>query len=131
MLTFIQENPVFLSTFSNLQDSHMLSLGISSHSSWWKNNGPGCNSQNPPSDTWRNHQNPKLTTVLSCWLDYQYIEVLHCTAQLFVSVSVLFYALNFSLKVCVWYFIENELLNIHSLHYAMIDDAHQQEIILV
>ncbi|MED6245506.1 hypothetical protein ATANTOWER_004086 [Ataeniobius toweri] len=67
------------------KDSHILSLGVSSHSSWWKNNGPGCYSQSLPSDRWQDNQNPKLTTVLSCWVKYQYIEVLHCSTQLLVS----------------------------------------------
>ncbi|XP_027865818.1 sodium/potassium-transporting ATPase subunit beta-1-interacting protein 3-like isoform X2 [Xiphophorus couchianus] len=67
------------------KDSHILSLGISSHSSWWKNNGPGCQSQNLPSDRWNEHQNPQLASVPSCWLQYQYLEVLHCAAQLLLS----------------------------------------------
>uniref|UniRef100_A0A146ZSU3 Sodium/potassium-transporting ATPase subunit beta-1-interacting protein n=1 Tax=Fundulus heteroclitus TaxID=8078 RepID=A0A146ZSU3_FUNHE len=74
------------------KDSHILSLGVSSHSSWWKNHGPGCQSQSLPSDSWQDHQNPKLTTVLSCWLQYQYIEVLHCTMQLLVSLPGVVYS---------------------------------------
>ncbi|PWA31923.1 hypothetical protein CCH79_00006496, partial [Gambusia affinis] len=70
------------------KDSHILSLGVSSHSSWWKDNGPGCQSQNPPSDRWSEHQNPQLASVPSCWLQYQYLEVLHCAAQLLLSVSL-------------------------------------------
>lgn len=78
--------------FLSLQDSDVLSLGVSSHRSWWKDNGPGCErSDGLPSDGWQNQQNqqnPELTTVLSCWLEYQYIEILHCIVQLLVSVRL-------------------------------------------
>uniref|UniRef100_A0A8C6WKF7 Sodium/potassium-transporting ATPase subunit beta-1-interacting protein n=1 Tax=Neogobius melanostomus TaxID=47308 RepID=A0A8C6WKF7_9GOBI len=55
------------------------------HRSWWKENGPACDLDSLPSDGWTNQENPQLTTVLRCWLEYQYIEVLHCTVQLLVS----------------------------------------------
>ncbi|XP_014896261.1 sodium/potassium-transporting ATPase subunit beta-1-interacting protein 3 isoform X1 [Poecilia latipinna] len=74
------------------QDSHVLSLGVSSHSSWWKSNGPGCRSQNQASDRWSEHQNPRLTMVSSCWLQYQYLEVLHCAAQLLLSLLGVVYS---------------------------------------
>lgn len=72
----------------SLQDSDVLSLGVSSHRSWWKDNGPGCQSDGLPAAGWRKQQNPELTTVVSCWLEYQYIEILHCIVQLLVSVSL-------------------------------------------
>lgn len=71
-----------------LQDSDILSLGVSSHRSWWKDNGPGCDSEGLPTAGWQNQQNPQLTNVLSCWLEYQYIEILHCIVQLLLSVSL-------------------------------------------
>uniref|UniRef100_A0A671VMT8 Sodium/potassium-transporting ATPase subunit beta-1-interacting protein n=1 Tax=Sparus aurata TaxID=8175 RepID=A0A671VMT8_SPAAU len=75
------------------KDSDILSLGVSSHRSWWKDNGPGCErSDGLPSDGWQNQQNPELTTVLSCWLEYQYIEILHCIVQLLVSLLGFVYA---------------------------------------
>lgn len=76
----------------SLKDGDILSFGVSSHHSWWKENGPGCESERLPSAGWKNQQNPELTTVLSCWLEYQYIEILHCIIQLLVSVSLLFYS---------------------------------------
>uniref|UniRef100_A0A672ZFT7 Sodium/potassium-transporting ATPase subunit beta-1-interacting protein n=1 Tax=Sphaeramia orbicularis TaxID=375764 RepID=A0A672ZFT7_9TELE len=71
------------------KDSDILSLGVSSHRSWWKDNGPGCESDALLSTGWQSQKNPQLTTVLSCWLEYQYIEILHCIVQLLISVSVL------------------------------------------
>ncbi|TKS76854.1 YTH domain-containing family protein 1 [Collichthys lucidus] len=68
------------------KDSDILSMGVSSHRSWWKDNGPGCVSDGLPSAGWQNQQNPELTTVVSCWLEYQYIEILHCIVQLLLSI---------------------------------------------
>lgn len=73
---------------ASLQDSDVLSLGVSSHHSWWKDNGPGCQSDSIPAAEWHKQQNLELTTVVSCWLGYQYIEILHCVIQVLVSVSI-------------------------------------------
>ncbi|TKS76820.1 YTH domain-containing family protein 1 [Collichthys lucidus] len=74
------------------KDSDILSMGVSSHRSWWKDNGPGCVSDGLPSAGWQNQQNPELTTVVSCWLEYQYIEILHCIVQLLLSLLGFVYA---------------------------------------
>ncbi|XP_061590695.1 sodium/potassium-transporting ATPase subunit beta-1-interacting protein 4 [Cololabis saira] len=74
------------------KDSDILSLGVSSHRSWWKDNGPGCESHSLPSAGWQSQENPELTTVLSCWLQYQHIEVLHCSVQLLLSLLGFVYA---------------------------------------
>ncbi|TNN73280.1 Sodium/potassium-transporting ATPase subunit beta-1-interacting protein 4 [Liparis tanakae] len=102
MINFFHIIAVILGLFGVVQyrsryvvmDSDVLSLGVSSHRSWWKDNGPGCEVQGLPSSGWQNQQNqqnqqnPEQTTVLSCWLEYQYIEILHCIVQLLVSVSL-------------------------------------------
>ncbi|CAL8319447.1 unnamed protein product [Merluccius merluccius] len=69
------------------KDSDILSLGMSSQRSWWEDNGPGCETKGLPSTGWQSPENPELVTVLSCWLEYQYIEFLHCIIQLVLSVS--------------------------------------------
>lgn len=74
------------------KESNVLSLGVTSHRSWWRDNGPGCRSHNLPAAEWQKQQNLELTTVVSCWLDYQYIEVLHCIIQLLISLLGFFYA---------------------------------------
>lgn len=71
-----------------MQESLVLSLGVTPNHSWWKDNGPGCRSLNLPAADWQKQQNLELTTVRSCWLEYYYIEVLHCIPQLLLSVSL-------------------------------------------
>ncbi|KAM6977214.1 sodium/potassium-transporting ATPase subunit beta-1-interacting protein 3 isoform 2-T2 [Aplochiton taeniatus] len=74
------------------KDSNLLTVGVSSHQSWWKENGPGCDGRNPPSTGWQSYENPELINALGCWLEYQYIEVLHCIVQLIVSLLGFVYA---------------------------------------
>lgn len=71
----------------SLQESDVLSLGVSSHRSWWKDNGPRCDSDDLLTSGWQKQENPELTTVVSCWLQYQYIEILHCIVQIVIAVS--------------------------------------------
>ncbi|KAK1897742.1 Sodium/potassium-transporting ATPase subunit beta-1-interacting protein 4 [Dissostichus eleginoides] len=59
-------------------ESDVLSLGVSSHRSWWKDHGPGCEGGDPPS--------------LGCWLRHQNIEVLHCVLQLVLALPGFVYA---------------------------------------
>uniref|UniRef100_A0A8C9Z6H3 Sodium/potassium-transporting ATPase subunit beta-1-interacting protein n=1 Tax=Sander lucioperca TaxID=283035 RepID=A0A8C9Z6H3_SANLU len=95
------------------KDSDILSLGVSLHRSWWKDNGLRCGSEDLSSAGWKNQQNqqnPELTTVLSCWLEYQYIEVLHCIVQLLISVSLYYLSNLFSVARL------KQLLNIHMFH---------------
>ncbi|CAL8256530.1 unnamed protein product [Gadus morhua 'NCC'] len=74
------------------KDSDILSLGMSSQHSWWRDNGPGCEGRDLPSPAWQSQENPELVTVLSCWLEHQYIEVLHCIIQLVLSLLGFTYA---------------------------------------
>lgn len=74
-----------------LKDSDILSLGVSSHRSWWKDNGPGCEVEGLLATGLKNQRNPELTTVPSCWLEYQYIEILQCIIQLLISVCELIF----------------------------------------
>ncbi|XP_028308198.1 sodium/potassium-transporting ATPase subunit beta-1-interacting protein 3-like [Gouania willdenowi] len=74
------------------KESDILSLGLSPHHSWWKDNGPGCESDSFPSAGLQKQPNPELTTVLSCWLEYHYIEILHCVVQLLLSILGFVYA---------------------------------------
>ncbi|XP_019906934.1 sodium/potassium-transporting ATPase subunit beta-1-interacting protein 3 isoform X3 [Esox lucius] len=66
-------------------ESDLLSLGVSSHRSWWKDNGPGCDDRDFPTNRWQSLESPELISARGCWLEYQYIEVLHCTVQLIIS----------------------------------------------
>ena len=64
-----------------------MSLGLSSHGSWWKDNGPGCDNKDLPAAKWQGEDSPALISTLGCVLEYQYIEVLHSALQLVISVS--------------------------------------------
>ncbi|XP_067096293.1 sodium/potassium-transporting ATPase subunit beta-1-interacting protein 3 isoform X1 [Osmerus mordax] len=74
------------------KDSDILSLGVSPHHSWWKGNGPSCERRDLPATGWQSLENPELVTALGCWLEYQYIEVLHCIVQLLISLLGFVYA---------------------------------------
>lgn len=87
-LRIASTNVLYLLRAAFMQESHILSLGVTSHRSWWQDNGPGCRSHSLPAAEWREQPNPELTTVASCWLEYHYIEVLHCIIQLLISVSL-------------------------------------------
>ncbi|XP_030641056.1 sodium/potassium-transporting ATPase subunit beta-1-interacting protein 3 [Chanos chanos] len=67
------------------KDSDYLSLGISTHRSWWKDNGPGCDDKNIPATRWQSDDSSFLMSELTCLLKYQYIEVLHSALQLLIS----------------------------------------------
>ncbi|XP_062398011.1 sodium/potassium-transporting ATPase subunit beta-1-interacting protein 4 [Sardina pilchardus] len=74
------------------KDSNYLSLGVSSHSSWWKENAPGCDDRDLPATRWQSLESPALISSLGCMLEYQYIEVLHSALQLFISLLGFVYA---------------------------------------
>ncbi|CDQ60039.1 sodium/potassium-transporting ATPase subunit beta-1-interacting protein 3 [Oncorhynchus mykiss] len=74
------------------KESDLLSLGVSSHLSWWKDNGPGCDDRDLPATRWQSLESPELIYALGCWLEYQYIEVLHCIIQLLISLLGFVYA---------------------------------------
>ncbi|XP_033988874.1 LOW QUALITY PROTEIN: sodium/potassium-transporting ATPase subunit beta-1-interacting protein 3 [Trematomus bernacchii] len=89
-------------------ESDVLSLGVSSHRSWWKDHGPGCEG-GIPSAGWQktpnnhqNHQKPSEPSGPSgsaeppgSWaagLRHQNIEVLHCVLQLVLALPGFVYA---------------------------------------
>uniref|UniRef100_A0AAV2M0D2 Sodium/potassium-transporting ATPase subunit beta-1-interacting protein n=1 Tax=Knipowitschia caucasica TaxID=637954 RepID=A0AAV2M0D2_KNICA len=74
------------------KESEVLTLGLSSHRSWWAENTPGCESESQlVSSSWSQQQDPELM-VLLCWFQYQHIEILHCCLQLLVSLLGFVYA---------------------------------------
>uniref|UniRef100_A0A674P844 Sodium/potassium-transporting ATPase subunit beta-1-interacting protein n=1 Tax=Takifugu rubripes TaxID=31033 RepID=A0A674P844_TAKRU len=84
------------------KESDVLSLGVSLHRSWWKDNGPRCDLL---TSGWQKQANPELTTVASCWLEYQYVEVLHCVVSLlgFVNACVVISAFaEDDARKCPW-----------------------------
>lgn len=67
-----------------------MSLGLSSHRTWWKENSLGCKHINIPNTRWQHLNSPAQVSELGCILEYQYIEILHSALQLFLSVSQFF-----------------------------------------
>ncbi|KAL7828381.1 hypothetical protein SRHO_G00320150 [Serrasalmus rhombeus] len=67
------------------KESDYMSLGLSSHGSWWKDSGPGCENKDLPAAKWQGEDSPALISTLGCVLEYQYIEVLHSALQLVIS----------------------------------------------
>lgn len=67
-----------------------MSLGLSSHQTWWKDKSLGCKNINIPHTRWQHLNSPAQVSELGCILEYQYIEVLHSALQLFLSVSQFF-----------------------------------------
>ncbi|KAK6303419.1 hypothetical protein J4Q44_G00258730 [Coregonus suidteri] len=68
------------------KESDLLSLGVSSQRSWWKDNGPGCDDRDLHATRWQSLESPKLISALGCWLEYQYIRVptlYHTTPNLY------------------------------------------------
>ncbi|XP_063065682.1 sodium/potassium-transporting ATPase subunit beta-1-interacting protein 3 isoform X2 [Engraulis encrasicolus] len=77
---------LYLDLGSLSKDSNYLSLGVSSHSSWWKENAPGCgDAEDLFATRWQSVESPALVSSMGCLLEYQYIEVLHSALQLFIS----------------------------------------------
>lgn len=87
------EDAFFL--FSSFQDSDLLTFNISAHHSWWSEHGPGCvRGEMPQAAGGRTTESHSYITVMGCFMDYQYIEVLHSAAQILVAVSANSYSLG-------------------------------------
>ncbi|XP_028849959.1 sodium/potassium-transporting ATPase subunit beta-1-interacting protein 3 isoform X2 [Denticeps clupeoides] len=69
------------------KDSNYLSMGTSTQHTWWKENGPACDSSDLPASRWHVAESPALVSAVDvgCWLEYQYIEVLHSALQLLIA----------------------------------------------
>jgi hypothetical protein len=74
----------------SLQDSDVLNLGTGSVS-WWEVNGVGCKPTYPTNLTSEVDPDPsrplRPERVAGCFLDYQYVEVLHAALQCVLAVS--------------------------------------------
>ncbi|MEQ2212607.1 hypothetical protein XENOCAPTIV_002304, partial [Xenoophorus captivus] len=70
------------------KESDLLTFNISAHHSWWSEHGPGCvrrEMQEAPGV--RTTESHSYITVMGCFMDYQYIEVMHSSVQILVAVS--------------------------------------------
>ncbi|KAJ0064897.1 hypothetical protein NL108_017310, partial [Boleophthalmus pectinirostris] len=76
------------------KDSDLLTFNISAHHSWWSEHGPGCvrrELQLTPDDR-TTPEAQSYISVMGCFVDYQYIEVLHSSMQILVALLGFVYA---------------------------------------
>lgn len=71
----------------SFQDSDLLTFNISAHHSWWSEHGPGCVRREIPASGERGADTQSYISIMGCLLEYQYIEVLHSSFQILISVS--------------------------------------------
>lgn len=71
----------------SFQDSDLLTFNISAHHSWWSEHGPGCVRREIPASGERSADTQSYISIMGCLLEYQYIEVLHSSFQILISVS--------------------------------------------
>ncbi|XP_047226104.1 sodium/potassium-transporting ATPase subunit beta-1-interacting protein 4 isoform X1 [Girardinichthys multiradiatus] len=75
------------------KESDLLTFNISAHHSWWSEHGPGCvrrEMQEAPGV--RTTESHSYITVMGCFMDYQYIEVMHSSVQILVALLGFVYA---------------------------------------
>ena len=63
-----------------------MTFNTSLHRSWWMEHGPGCLVTAVP-DSQLAPQDHHVITISGCLLDYQYIEVVSASLQVFLAVS--------------------------------------------
>lgn len=71
------------------KDSDLLTFNISAHHSWWSEHGPGCVRREIHANE---DQTQSYISIMGCLLDYQYIEVLHSSFQILISLLGFIYA---------------------------------------
>uniref|UniRef100_A0A3Q2SQX6 Sodium/potassium-transporting ATPase subunit beta-1-interacting protein n=1 Tax=Fundulus heteroclitus TaxID=8078 RepID=A0A3Q2SQX6_FUNHE len=74
-------------------ESNLLTFNISAHHSWWSEHGPGCvRREMPQAPGVRTTESHSYITVMGCFMDYQYIEVMHSSVQILVALLGFVYA---------------------------------------
>uniref|UniRef100_A0A673JPH6 Sodium/potassium-transporting ATPase subunit beta-1-interacting protein n=1 Tax=Sinocyclocheilus rhinocerous TaxID=307959 RepID=A0A673JPH6_9TELE len=74
------------------KDSDLLTFNISAHHSWWSEHGPGCIRREIPASGDRSADAQSYISIMGCLLEYQYIEVLHSSFQILISLLGFIYA---------------------------------------
>nr|XP_005993533.2 PREDICTED: sodium/potassium-transporting ATPase subunit beta-1-interacting protein 4 [Latimeria chalumnae] len=70
------------------KDSDLLTFNISEHQSWWSEHGPGCVRREMHMTQIKASSANSYISVMDCVIEYQYIEVLHSSVQILISVCV-------------------------------------------
>ncbi|KAK5615883.1 Sodium/potassium-transporting ATPase subunit beta-1-interacting protein 4 [Crenichthys baileyi] len=75
------------------KESDLLTFNISAHHSWWSEHGPGCvRREMQEASGVRTTESHSYITVMGCFMDYQYIEVMHSSVQILVALLGFVYA---------------------------------------
>uniref|UniRef100_A0A9J8BE11 Sodium/potassium-transporting ATPase subunit beta-1-interacting protein n=1 Tax=Cyprinus carpio carpio TaxID=630221 RepID=A0A9J8BE11_CYPCA len=74
------------------KDSNLLTFNISAHHSWWSEHGPGCVRREIPASGDPSPDAQSYISIMGCLLEYQYIEVLHSSFQILISLLGFIYA---------------------------------------
>ncbi|XP_061614884.1 sodium/potassium-transporting ATPase subunit beta-1-interacting protein 4 isoform X3 [Phyllopteryx taeniolatus] len=75
------------------KDSDLLTFNISAHHSWWSEHGPGCvRREMPHAEGAHTTESHSYITVMGCFMDYQYIEVIHSGTQILAALLGFVYA---------------------------------------
>ncbi|PWA31913.1 hypothetical protein CCH79_00006709 [Gambusia affinis] len=88
------------------KESNLLTFNISAHHSWWSEHGPGCVRKEMPEDPEvRTTESHSYISVVGCFMEYRYIEVIHSGVQILVAVSTVnvpFLGRSHNNKYLVW-----------------------------
>ncbi|XP_043984304.1 sodium/potassium-transporting ATPase subunit beta-1-interacting protein 4 isoform X1 [Gambusia affinis] len=75
------------------KESNLLTFNISAHHSWWSEHGPGCVRKEMPEDPEvRTTESHSYISVVGCFMEYRYIEVIHSGVQILVALLGFVYA---------------------------------------
>ncbi|XP_072427656.1 sodium/potassium-transporting ATPase subunit beta-1-interacting protein 3-like isoform X4 [Chiloscyllium punctatum] len=70
------------------KDSDLMTFNISMHRSWWREHGPGCVRKELTAAASKSQDDRTYISVTGCIVDFQYLEVIHSSFQILLSVEV-------------------------------------------
>ncbi|XP_042202885.1 sodium/potassium-transporting ATPase subunit beta-1-interacting protein 3 isoform X1 [Callorhinchus milii] len=74
------------------EDTDLMTFNISMHRSWWREHGPGCVRREVTAPVSRSLDEHSYISVSGCILDFKYLEVIHSSFQILLSLVGFVYA---------------------------------------
>ncbi|XP_054983513.1 sodium/potassium-transporting ATPase subunit beta-1-interacting protein 3 isoform X1 [Sorex araneus] len=74
------------------KDTDLMTFNISVHRSWWREHGPGCVRRVLPPSAHGMMDDYTYVSVTDCFIDFQYLEVIHSAVQILLSLVGFVYA---------------------------------------
>ncbi|XP_051879083.1 sodium/potassium-transporting ATPase subunit beta-1-interacting protein 3 isoform X1 [Mobula hypostoma] len=74
------------------KDSDLMTFNISMHRSWWREHGPGCVRKELTASASKSLDDRTYISVTGCIVDFQYLEVIHSSFQILLSLIGFVYA---------------------------------------